>query len=111
MLYRAGKWLHLPAHEYLVGLNNVATHNASGHASYLLGQRNDKGWWYYFPVVFGVKSAMAALAAAALLLAAGLWRLLKRARPPDGSWRGRWRAIPPSGPAFCFRRCSISFSA
>jgi hypothetical protein len=94
-LYRAGKWLHLPAHEYLKGLNNVAIHNASGHPSYLLGQRNDKGWWYYFPVVFGVKSTLTALAAAALLLAAGVWRLLKRARAPDASWRGRWRAIPP----------------
>jgi hypothetical protein len=94
VLYRAGKWLHLPAHEYLKGLNNVASHNASGHPSYLLGQRNDKGWWYYFPVVFGVKSTLAALAAAALLLAAGVWRFLKRG-PPEASWRARWRAIPP----------------
>jgi len=95
ILYRAGEWFHLPAHEYLKGLNNVATHNASGHNSYLLGQRSDKGWWYYFPVVFGVKSTMAALAAAALLLGAGVWRLLKRGRPSDPSRRSRFQAIPP----------------
>ena len=95
VLYRAGQWFHLPAHEYLKGLNDLAIHNTSGHASYLLGQRSDKGWWYYFPVVFGVKSTLAALAAAALLLGAGVWRFLKRARPPEASWRGRLQAIPP----------------
>ncbi|MGA3098893.1 MAG: glycosyltransferase family 39 protein [Bryobacteraceae bacterium] len=94
MLYRAGKWFHLPAHEYLKGLNNVATHNASGHASYLLGRRSDKGWWYYFPVVFGVKSTLAALAAAALLSGAGVWRFLRRRGPPGESWRSRFEAIP-----------------
>ena len=68
-----GQKLHLPAHAYLFGLNHVADHNAGGHASYLLGMRSDTGWWYYFPVVFAVKSTMAALAAALLLLlAAGL---------------------------------------
>ena len=95
MLYRAGKWFHLPAHEYLKGLNAVATHNASGHDSYLLGRRSDKGWWYYFPVVFGVKSTLAALAAAVLLLGAGVWRLLNRERPSDAACRIRWQAIPP----------------
>jgi hypothetical protein len=94
VLYRAGEWFHLPAHEYLKGLNELAIHNASGHASYLLGQRSDKGWWYYFPVVFGVKSTLAALAAAALLLGAGLWRFLRRAPPPETGWRGRLQAIP-----------------
>jgi 4-amino-4-deoxy-L-arabinose transferase-like glycosyltransferase len=89
MLYRAGKWFALPAHEYFRGLNNVASHNAAGHDSYLLGQRSDQGWWYYFPVVFGVKSTLAALAAAVLLLGAGIRRILKRA-----TWRGRLEGIP-----------------
>jgi hypothetical protein len=102
MLYRAGKWFHLPAHEYFKGLKDVATHNASGHNSYLLGRRSDKGWWYYFPVVFGVKSTIAALAAAALLLGAGVWRILKRARPSDASWRSRLQAIPPVWAALLF---------
>jgi hypothetical protein len=91
----AGRWLHLPAHEYLKGLNALAVHNASGHASYLLGQRSETGWWYYFPVVFGVKSTLAALASAALLLGAGVWRFRKRGGPPEAGWRGRLQAIPP----------------
>jgi Dolichyl-phosphate-mannose-protein mannosyltransferase len=72
VLYRAGRWFHLPAHPFLVGLGKLAQHNQDGHDSYLLGMRSAKGWWYYFPVAFAVKSTMAALAASALLLAVGL---------------------------------------
>ena len=78
MLFRVGRRLNLPAHAYLFGLNAVSDHNTGGHASYLLGMRSDKGWWYYFPVVFAVKSTMAALAATLLLLAAGIWQAIKR---------------------------------
>jgi hypothetical protein len=77
-LYWLGDWFHLPAHAYLLGLNHVADHNSGGHASYLLGLRSDTGWWYYFPVVFAVKSTIAALAATVLLLSACLWQLWKR---------------------------------
>jgi hypothetical protein len=91
-LYLLGKWFHLPAHAYLLGLNHVADHNAGGHSSSLLGMRSETGWWYYFPVVFAVKSTMAALAATVLLLTAGLWQ----------AWRREWispmalgLALPP----------------
>jgi hypothetical protein len=77
-LLSLGRVFHLPAHAYLLGLNAVADHNVGGHASYLLGMRSATGWWYYFPVVFAVKSTMAALASALLLLAAGLWQAWKR---------------------------------
>jgi len=76
-LWRLGRLFHLPAHRFLVGLARVAEHNAGGHTSYLLGLRSEKGWWYYFPVVFAVKSTIAALAATALVLAAGAWRTLR----------------------------------
>jgi dolichyl-phosphate-mannose-protein mannosyltransferase len=92
ILYRAGKWMHLPAHTFLVGLNKVAAHNREGHSSYLLGMRSDQGWWYYFPVVFAVKSTMAALAATLLLLAAGLG-IIWRVRRIDFVWLGL--LIPP----------------
>jgi hypothetical protein len=92
ILFYLGRKLHLPAHAYLYGLNAVADHNAGGHPSYLLGMRSETGWWYYFPVVFAVKSTMAALGAALLLLGAGLWQ----------AWRRQWvspmvlgLAVPP----------------
>jgi hypothetical protein len=91
-LFHLGRWFHLPAHAYLLGLNYVADHNAGGHSSYLLGMRSETGWWYYFPVVFAVKSTMAALGASLLLVAAGLWQ----------AWRREWispvalgLALPP----------------
>jgi hypothetical protein len=89
MLKGAGKILHLPAHRFLSGLGEVAAHNATGHASYLLGLLSEKGWWYYFPVVFAVKSTMAALAGFALLLVAGARLLWRRSGLLE-----RFRAIP-----------------
>jgi hypothetical protein len=79
LLYYAGRWFHLPSHAFLFGLNAVASHNSGGHKSYLLGLRSEQGWWYYFPVVFAVKSTMAALAATALLLLAGVRMAVTRA--------------------------------
>ena len=73
LIFHLGHTLRLPAHAWLVGLNDVVGHNAGGHASYLLGVRSDKGWWYYFPVVFAVKSTVAALGATLLVFGAGLW--------------------------------------
>ncbi|MBI1791609.1 MAG: glycosyltransferase family 39 protein [Acidobacteria bacterium] len=67
-----------PSHLYLTGLADVWEHNRSGHSSYLLGQISESGWWYYFPVVFAVKTPLAVL----LLLAAGLWWVAaRRVRP------------------------------
>ncbi|MBV9743772.1 MAG: glycosyltransferase family 39 protein [Acidobacteriia bacterium] len=82
VLYTLGRWFHLPAHPFLTGLAEVAAHNHEGHASYLLGMHSDQGWWYYFPVVFAVKSTITALIAIVLLLAGGV------------AGRKRWRQIP-----------------
>jgi len=83
--------LHEPAHRFFSGLNAVITHNAGGHASYLLGLRSDTGWWYYFPVVFAVKGTMAALAATAALVGVGAWLCAMRR---SGRALDRFRAIP-----------------
>ena len=57
-----GKRLSLPAHPFLLGLTDVATHDLGGHEAYLLGTVSQKGWWYYFPVVFALKTPAATLA-------------------------------------------------
>jgi len=92
-LYRAGRWFHLPEHAFLAGLGKVAEHNQGGHASYLLGMRSDKGWWYYFPIVFAVKSTMAALIAALILVGAGL-SAVRRLRAVPFVWLGL--LVPPA---------------
>ncbi len=51
----------LPAHPYLLGLKDLASHNAQGHDAYLLGEVSRQGWWYYFPVAFAVKTPTARL--------------------------------------------------
>jgi 4-amino-4-deoxy-L-arabinose transferase-like glycosyltransferase len=94
LLSLAGRWFSLPCHSYPYGLSAVALHNQSGHPSYLLGMHSETGWWYYFPVVFAVKSTVTALLATALLLSLGLFRfaragtraLAARARKAPFAW-------------------------
>jgi len=69
-----GSHLGLRAHPLLVGLSQVAQHNFLGHPAYLLGMFSDRGWWYYFPVAWAVKTPLATLAAAGVALAAALWK-------------------------------------
>jgi len=59
---------------FLFGLYNTVRHNHAGHASFLLGQYSDTGWWYYFPVAFALKTTLAFLGLAVAALLWGLWR-------------------------------------
>ncbi|MGC9969809.1 MAG: phospholipid carrier-dependent glycosyltransferase [Bryobacteraceae bacterium] len=90
-LHWFGKRLGLPAHPYLVGLHAQAVHDHLGHPAYLMGQHSQTGWWYYFPVVFAVKTPTAVL----LLCAAcfGLALLWLARAGPLVALRGL-RAIP-----------------
>jgi len=54
-----------------IGIKTVWGHNEEGHLAYLLGDLSKDGWWYYFPVVLGVKSTLPLLLLVAL--AAGLY--------------------------------------
>jgi hypothetical protein len=46
---------------YLYGLARVDDHNTWGHGSFLLGRTSSKGWWWYFPFAFLVKTPVATL--------------------------------------------------
>lgn len=47
----------LPLTQFVRGLRRVEAHNfKDGHESYLLGEFRLTGWWYFFPVVVGVKT-------------------------------------------------------
>jgi hypothetical protein len=63
---------------FLFGIYNVVVHNHAGHAGFLLGQYRDTGWWYYFPVVFALKTTLAFLVLALVALLWGSWRLAAR---------------------------------
>jgi hypothetical protein len=51
-------------------------HNDEGHLSYLLGDVEQNGWWYYFPVVIAVKTPLPFLG----LVFVGLVAIIKHIR-------------------------------
>jgi hypothetical protein len=62
----------LPLTQIVRGLEAVAHHNNEGHDSFLLGEYRKSGWWYFFPVVLGVKTPLGFLVLALAGLAAGI---------------------------------------
>ena len=80
-VHSLGEKYNLPAHPLLTGLYRLANHNEIGHRAYLLGEVSDSGWWYYFPVIFAVKTPTALLL---LLMAVPVGLVLSfRRRPAD----------------------------
>jgi len=73
-----GNRLGLRAHPLFIGVDLVARHNLEGHPTYLFGMHGEKGWWYYFPTAFAVKTPVATL----LILVAALVSILRVRRAP-----------------------------
>lgn len=67
----------------VIGLLQLAEHNAKGHEAYLMGMHSKTGWWYYFPVAFAVKTPVATLAAILLAIVIAVFR---RTRPSNLQW-------------------------
>lgn len=67
-----------PAREYLTGLQAARTLIGGGKDSFLLGAYSPDGWWYYFPVVFAVKTPLPTLiligATSVYVYRRGTWR-------------------------------------
>jgi 4-amino-4-deoxy-L-arabinose transferase-like glycosyltransferase len=47
--------------EFFKGLALTLQHAHSGHESYLNGIWSDRGWWYYFPLAFAMKTPLSFL--------------------------------------------------
>jgi hypothetical protein len=85
--HRLAETLRLPYHPYLMGFYWVAITNTTGPPNaYLLGDNVHRSWWYFYPVVFAVKSPLALLAglAAALGFTLATWR--RRLRGIEFRW-------------------------
>ncbi len=98
-----GWFFDLPSHPYLIGLNGLNEHNTGGHRTYLLGQHSMLGWWYYFPIVFLVKTPTAVLLLVTVCLVLGLIGLFRylagrQERVPLRKAPFRWIvvALPPA---------------
>jgi dolichyl-phosphate-mannose-protein mannosyltransferase len=77
-----------PAREYLTGLQGAITLIGRGKDSFLLGAYSAKGWWYYFPVAFAVKTPLPTL----ILIGASLAFVYRR-----GTWRSTSFLLIPVG--------------
>jgi 4-amino-4-deoxy-L-arabinose transferase-like glycosyltransferase len=54
----AAEKLPVPAPAFWVGLGMLKAHDEQGHTAFLFGEYREKGWWYYFPVVFFYKTPL-----------------------------------------------------
>ena len=84
-----------PPSTYLTGLRTLMDHNREGHTAFLLGQVSDQGWWYYFPVVFAVKSPLAVLLLTVMLIGIGLWTAPSLLRAPAAGFLWAAFAVAP----------------
>jgi hypothetical protein len=64
-------------------------HNAKGHDSYLFGEYRDTGWWYFFPVVVGVKTPIGFL----ILAGCGIFAIVRGFR--SSPWQQHLTVIFP----------------
>lgn len=51
----------IPLGEFLGGLASAATFNKFGYPAFFFGAERSTGWWYFFPVVLGIKTPLAFL--------------------------------------------------
>jgi hypothetical protein len=61
----------------VLGIRRQIAHTREGDNAFLLGERSNTGWWYYFPLMFLFKSTPAELSLALFLIVAGMaaiWR-------------------------------------
>jgi 4-amino-4-deoxy-L-arabinose transferase-like glycosyltransferase len=64
----------LPAPAFFTGISYVLSHNNNGHLAYLLGQKSQTGFWYYYPVVLAIKTPIATL----LIVASAIWLVIRQ---------------------------------
>jgi len=84
----------LPAPTYWNSFLRVGRHVSRGNPAYLLGETYVGGRWYYFPIVFALKTPLPAIA----LVGAGIGTsLLSAWRSPKERWQALILASLPAG--------------
>jgi len=64
----------VPFPEFFLGILDIRRHNAHGHESFLLGEYRTDGWWYFFPLVFLLKTPIGFL----IVVATGILLTLRQ---------------------------------
>ena len=70
----------VPAASHAIPWLRLQQHIAGGHAAFLLGENGSRGWWYYFPVAFALKTPLPTL----ILLVASMFIVVAKARAVNG---------------------------
>lgn len=91
------KWTLMPFDKFVRGYEILSDHNASGHWSYLNGQVDYNGWWYYFPLVLAYKMTLVEIALFSISLVV-FWVIKKsqKLRLPAGGFDYFLVFFPPS---------------
>ena len=87
--------VHLPVllpKYYMWGMDMVVNDVRNGRPAFLLGEVSDRGWWYYFPVAFVLKTTLPFLLLTVSGIAWTAWRTIRR------RWLdGLYLVLPPLG--------------
>jgi len=89
--------LLMPPWIYLRGLGEFAM-SAGSRPTFLLGHAYDHGVWFYFPVIFALKSQLSFLLLLLLGLAVAIFTRAKTVLPPENrpippGWELHWRCL------------------
>ena len=78
---------------YRKGMAWALFHSGKGHSvpAYLLGERREAGFWYFYPLIFLFKTPAALHLLMALAAGAGVLALRERVRAARGAGIGWWR--------------------
>jgi len=79
----------IPLGDFVSGIHDVESHDARGHDSYLFGEYRRTGWWYFFPVVVGVKTPIGFL----ILAGCGIFAIVRGFR--SSLWQQHLTVIFP----------------
>ena len=88
--------VNVPAPNFLSGLLRVQERDEEGRIAFLLGEMRPKGWWYYFPVAFAVKTPLPTLILLGLAIIGAIiavYRLWKQGKSNELTARA-WSLAP-----------------
>jgi len=86
-LYRfeAGVWtpigIRVPMPAHWDNLQRLWQHQARGHHAFFMGQLSNEGWWYYFPLLFLLKTPLSLLILLAIAIVT-TWHVRRPVWPP-----------------------------
>ena len=70
--------ISLPAATHVDIFRSLQNHYELGHPAFLFGQNGERGWWYYFPVAFVLKTPLLTLGLTFLTVLLGVRAFLRR---------------------------------